>query len=110
MVILLFAHITIFLITTSKMGENTINDLFTKIDGLKGDNSVDIIIGGPPCQAYSLVGRAVKSDNMVGDPRNYLYKLYIEVLKKYTPTMFVFENVPGLVVGGNSLADYLLCS
>lgn len=84
--------------------------LFEIIDALKTEqhiDQVDLIVGGPPCQAYSLVGRAVKSDNMVGDPRNYLYKLYIEVLKKYTPTMFVFENVPGLLTanGGQYFED-----
>jgi DNA (cytosine-5)-methyltransferase 1 len=74
--------------------------LFELIDEVKKEqeiNQIDLIVGGPPCQAYSLVGRAVKNDNMVGDPRNYLYKLYIEVLKKYTPTLFIFENVPGLL-------------
>ena len=85
-------------------------ELFKLIDALKSEQHiehVDLIVGGPPCQAYSLVGRAVKSDNMVGDPRNYLYKLYIEVLKKYTPTMFVFENVPGLLTanGGQYFED-----
>lgn len=82
------------------MSENNTSALFELIDELKKEQEVDhidLIVGGPPCQAYSLVGRAVKSDNMVGDPRNYLYKLYIEVLKKYTPTMFVFENVPGML-------------
>ena len=82
------------------MSAENMPELFELIDALKTEqhiDQVDLIVGGPPCQAYSLVGRAVKSDNMVGDPRNYLYKLYIEVLKKYTPTMFVFENVPGLL-------------
>ena len=68
---------------------------------------VDLLVGGPPCQAYSLVGRAVKSDGMVNDPRNYLYKLYIKVLKEYHPRMFVFENVPGLLTAnkGQYLRD-----
>jgi DNA (cytosine-5)-methyltransferase 1 len=53
------------------------------------------------------VGRAVKGDGMVNDPRNYLYKLYIKVLKKYRPKMFVFENVPGLLTAnkGQYLRD-----
>ena len=92
------------------MSAENMPELFELIDDLKTEqhiNQVDLIVGGPPCQAYSLVGRAVKSDNMVGDPRNYLYKLYIEVLKKYTPTMFVFENVPGLLTanGGQYFED-----
>ena len=86
------------------MSAENMPELFELIDALKSEqhiNHVDLIVGGPPCQAYSLVGRAVKSNNMVGDPRNYLYKLYIEVLKKYTPTMFVFENVPGLLTAND---------
>lgn len=66
------------------MSEENMPVLFNLIDDLKKEQHVeqiDLIVGGPPCQAYSLVGRAVKSDNMVGDPRNYLYRLYIEVLK-----------------------------
>ena len=74
--------------------------LYEKIDTLmdmQNIKSVDIIVGGPPCQAYSLVGRSVKSDSMRNDPRNYLYKIYIKMLEKYSPKMFVFENVPGLL-------------
>lgn len=82
--------------------EESIQDIFNKVDELLIQNeswnkSVDLIIGGPPCQAYSLIGRAVKNDNMESDPRNYLYKLYCRFLKKYRPRMFVFENVPGLL-------------
>lgn len=61
-----------------------------------GENEVDLIIGGPPCQAYSLVGRARSENSMNGDPRNYLYVQYAKYLEKYQPKMFVFENVLGL--------------
>jgi DNA (cytosine-5)-methyltransferase 1 len=61
-------------------------------------NKVDILLGGPPCQAYSLVGRARK--DMGKDSRNTLYKLYLQVLEKYQPKMFVFENVPGILTAG----------
>ena len=92
------------------MSKENMPALFELIDDLiekQKIDQIDLIVGGPPCQAYSLVGRAVKSNNMVGDPRNYLYQLYIEVLKKYTPTMFVFENVPGLLTanGGQYFED-----
>jgi DNA (cytosine-5)-methyltransferase 1 len=60
------------------------------------NKKVDLIIGGPPCQAYSLVGRARSANGMEGDPRNYLYKEYANYLEKYQPKMFVFENVLGL--------------
>ncbi len=82
------------------MSKETMPELFAKIDNLMAKRkmkSVDLIVGGPPCQAYSLVGRAVKSDGMQDDPRNFLYQLYCRVLKKYQPEMFVFENVPGLL-------------
>lgn len=67
-----------------------------KIDTLLGNQSVDLIIGGPPCQAYSLVGRARSKTKMEGDHRNYLFVQYAEYLDKYKPKMFVFENVLGL--------------
>lgn len=64
---------------------------------------VDLIIGGPPCQAYSLVGRARSANNMKGDARNYLYVQYAEYLQKYKPKMFVFENVMGLRSAGGGV-------
>lgn len=57
---------------------------------------VDLIIGGPPCQAYSVAGRARSKNGMNGDPRNYLYVQYAKYLERYNPKMFVFENVLGL--------------
>jgi DNA (cytosine-5)-methyltransferase 1 len=69
---------------------------------LKG-RKVDLIIGGPPCQAYSLVGRARSADGMKGDSRNYLYVQYAKYLEKYTPKMFVFENVAGLKSAGKGI-------
>ena len=46
------------------------------LDGLVADRSVDIIIGGPPCQAYSLAGRAQDPDSMKNDYRNYLFESF----------------------------------
>ena len=77
-------------------GENN-KLIFDKIDALADNQEIDLIIGGPPCQAYSLVGRARDKKGMKDDPRNYLYKEYARFLKKYTPKVFVFENVLGLV-------------
>jgi DNA (cytosine-5)-methyltransferase 1 len=60
--------------------------------------SIDLIIGGPPCQAYSLLGRhQIDIDN---DPRTLLYRQYGKYLKEFTPKVFVFENVPGLLSAG----------
>lgn len=71
------------------------------IESLLGNRKVDLIIGGPPCQAYSLVGRARSKDGMKGDHRNYLYVQYAKYLEKYQPKMFVFENVLGLKSAGS---------
>ncbi len=71
--------------------------IFNKIDKLADNNEIDLIIGGPPCQAYSLVGRARDSKGMKDDPRNHLYKEYAKFLTNYRPKAFVFENVLGLI-------------
>ena len=62
-----------------------------------GEAEVDLLVGGPPCQAFSTVGRAQDKNSMKNDPRNYLYKHYIEILEKLNPKIFVFENVTGLL-------------
>lgn len=80
-----------------EISEDTIPELFRTIDNLIGNEGLDLIVGGPPCQAYSLVGRARSENGMVGDKRNYLYKLYAEFLKHFSPKFFVFENVTGLL-------------
>ena len=84
------------------MGNSTMTSVFAKIDASiknRGLSKIDLILGGPPCQAYSTVGRSRK--NMEGDPRNTLYKYYFQALEKYSPSMFVFENVPGLLTAGS---------
>jgi DNA (cytosine-5)-methyltransferase 1 len=67
-----------------------------QIEKCLGKKNVDLIIGGPPCQAYSLVGRSRSKTKMEGDPRNYLFEQYANYLERYQPKMFVFENVLGL--------------
>lgn len=82
--------------------KNSLPNIFKKIDSIK-DGDIDLIIGGPPCQAYSIIGRAQK--NMQEDPRNNLYIYYAEFLKKYSPKYFVFENVIGLLTAKNSNSE-----
>lgn len=88
-------------VINSEISPASINSIFEKIDALIDSENVDLIIGGPPCQAYSVVGRARDTNKMVDDPRNYLYKDYVKFLKKYQPKMFVFENVPGIFSASN---------
>lgn len=67
------------------------------LNALIGKKKVDLIIGGPPCQAYSLAGRVQDKNGMKEDYRNYLFESYIKVVDKYKPKIFVFENVVGLL-------------
>lgn len=72
-------------------------EIFDTIErNLPANNEVDLIVGGPPCQAYSLVGRARSDHGMRKDPRNYLFVQYANYLERYSPKLFVFENVLGL--------------
>ena len=63
---------------------------------IKG-KSIDVIIGGPPCQAYSLAGRIRDPNGMRDDYRNYLFESYVRLLKYYNPKIFIFENVVGML-------------
>lgn len=67
------------------------------LDSIIGDNSVDVVIGGPPCQAYSIHGRAKDKDSMANDYRNYLFESFVKVVEHYKPKAFVFENVAGIL-------------
>lgn len=80
-----------------EISENNLKEIFQSVDQLLNGEPLDLIVGGPPCQAYSLIGRARDDNGMVGDKRNYLYILYAEFLRKYHPKYFVFENVTGLL-------------
>lgn len=55
-------------------------------------SEIDIVIGGPPCQAYSTVGK-----RLIDDPRGILFQEYFRVLKEFNPNLFLFENVKGLL-------------
>lgn len=76
--------------------------LYPRLDAIQETHEGDtILIGGPPCQAYSLVGRARnqgKADYVAeDDPRHFLYKEYIRILKRLRPAAFVMENVKGML-------------
>lgn len=75
----------------------TCDDVIDKLDEIVKDRKVDVVIGGPPCQAYSSLGRAKDDNAMQDDPRNYLFESYVKVLNYYKPKFFVFENVTGML-------------
>lgn len=78
-----------------EISDKTIESTFDRIKKLASGRSIDMIIGGPPCQAYSLLGRHRKE--MEDDPRTLLYLQYGRFLEEFNPKGFVFENVPGLL-------------
>ena len=93
-------------VINKEISESSLKTIFSQIDELLENVSLDLIIGGPPCQAYSLVGRSRDSNKMLGDKRNYLYKLYGEFLKRYQPKYFIFENVIGLLSAKDANGRY----
>lgn len=79
-----------------------------KIDEVINKRTVHLIIGGPPCQAYSTAGRAHDPNGMKNDPRNFLFESYVKILNYYKPYFFVFENVTGILsaeVNGEKIID-----
>lgn len=84
-------------IIEKKINYATLNNIFKKIDAQLKNESVEIIIGGPPCQAYSTAGISRCPTRMKDDPRNYFYRYYMRFLKRYRPKIFIFENVKGIL-------------
>jgi DNA (cytosine-5)-methyltransferase 1 len=58
----------------------------------------DVIIGGPPCQGFSMAGERIREKKaFINDPRNYLFRHYVEVVKIVRPKVFLLENVKGIL-------------
>ena len=62
------------------------------VEEIIGDNNVDVIIGGPPCQGFSIAGKRI-----VNDDRNKLYKGFVRMVEYFKPKAFVMENVPNIL-------------
>lgn len=94
-------------IIQAAIGEDTMSELIKRIEDLKGEQTIDLIIGGPPCQAYSVAGRARLGEKVNEDPRNFLYQYYVQFIKHFQPKLFVFENVTGIQTarGGEPFRD-----
>ena len=84
--------------TINNYGNTNHKEVVNKgLKGVVGDKKVNLIIGGPPCQAYSVAGRAQDKNSMKDDYRNYLFESFINVVDAFKPEVFVFENVPGML-------------
>ncbi|MDD5126731.1 MAG: DNA cytosine methyltransferase [Dehalococcoidales bacterium] len=73
----------------------------SRINSAIGKSALWLLIGGPPCQAYSVIGRArvrsVEPKQYENDNRHFLYKEYLKIVADYSPPMFLMENVKGLL-------------
>ncbi|MBB6003665.1 DNA cytosine methyltransferase [Arcicella rosea] len=87
---------------THKNAKGIVADLFKEtpkeISKLTGIKEVDVIIGGPPCQGFSIAGKRI-----VDDERNQLYKSFVSFVDFYKPKVFVMENVPNIISMGNGI-------
>ena len=76
-----------------------VEDFKRREEILEGLNNVDIIIGGPPCQGFSMAGARIRrnrAEHFINDPRNYLFRYYFRFIQRYEPNYFIMENVQGL--------------
>lgn len=80
-----------------------------------GDKTDWVLIGGPPCQAYSLAGRSrlsgMKREDFENDKRHFLYTEYLRIIQQFRPSVFVMENVKGMLNsthGGSRIFDRIL--
>lgn len=91
-----------------EISKDTLPSIYKFIDNRLGEDRLDGIIGGPPCQAYSTIGRANNKSKKSTDKRIYLYKHYLNLLDRYNPKFFIFENVKGLLSFKEMSGDLLL--
>ena len=78
-----------------------INDVISNLNSLKRFDITDVVLGGPPCQGFSMANR----QRLIDDPRNHLYKSYIQAISKLTPKFFVMENVRGILNVQNQIEE-----
>ncbi len=88
-----------------EVSDKTINKVAEEIKKRmksSGVGKIDLFIGGPPCQTFSVASRKRRREDIANDPRTMLYTHYAELLKRFKPSMFVFENVTGILSAGVS--------
>ncbi len=96
-------------------GKDFDEKLDSRIEEITKKSDRWILIGGPPCQAYSIIGRARNSRNIKYNPeedeRTHLYKEYLRILAKHKPAVFLMENVKGIIsskLNGRSIIDKII--
>lgn len=81
----------------AELGKTPVDDVARRIEAVVGDENVWVLCGGPPCQAYSIVGRSRNGGINLEDNRLYLYREYLKILAAHQPPVFIMENVKGLL-------------
>lgn len=77
------------------MINDDIKNIIPEVKKYKG--KIDVIIGGPPCQGFSMAGARIRKNTFLEDPRNFLFRNYFSVVQTVEPKYFVMENVPGML-------------
>lgn len=95
------------------LGEESHATVKSRISHAIGKHKKWVLVGGPPCQAYSMVGRSrmMNDPKFESDPRHFLYKEYLRILADHKPPVFVMENVKGLLsakINGEYVINYIL--
>jgi len=98
----------------AEFGKDNLREILNRIENVRKyyeTPKFHVVLGGPPCQPYSLVGRSRDPDRMMLDERHFLYGYYLEILKTLQPDFFIFENVPGLITakaGGEEIFSKMI--
>lgn len=78
-----------------------IREVVENIEDLLRFSQPSVVVGGPPCQGFSEANR----QRLIDDPRNHLYKNFVEVVRKMQPPFFVMENVKGMLKVANQVIE-----
>ncbi|MFC3147251.1 DNA cytosine methyltransferase [Piscinibacterium candidicorallinum] len=83
----------------SELGKTDVTRLDERIRAALAGESDWVLIGGPPCQAYSLAGRGrrARDEAFEQDERHFLYREYLRIIRRHAPAVFVMENVKGML-------------
>ncbi|MCW5643004.1 MAG: DNA cytosine methyltransferase [Rhodoferax sp.] len=100
-------------VLNAEMGKVPALHVDARIRDALGNATDWVLIGGPPCQAYSLAGRARRANdaNFEADEKHFLYREYLRILRVHAPPVFVMENVKGLLSshhGGSPMFSRIL--
>lgn len=100
-------------VLNAELGKNDARDLDRRIAKAVRSSASWVLIGGPPCQAYSLAGRARRANDVAfeADEKHFLYREYLRIIREHAPPVFVMENVKGLLSshhGGSPMFSRIL--